>query len=88
MIKQVLTAIGMFVSTVSFSEGSAVPENKDPNQILETQFESEILESCGHLLPATDEYSQCVKIVTIDFTVLPHNQGGGSTCPGPCSTSK
>lgn len=81
MIKKVLTTISMAFSGIGFSQpaGDVAPVTVDPE--LSAQLEAEIKDACGHFLPGTADFKECVQIVTVDFTVFPHNRGG-VVCPG------
>ncbi len=78
MIKKALTFLSMVISGISFSQTASL---SDPS--LTEQLDAEIEASCGHLVPETAEFKECVAIVSIDFTVFPHNKGG-VVCPGQC----
>jgi hypothetical protein len=83
MIKKVLTTFSMLISSIGFSQANPAANSfaTDPDAL--SQFEAEIKESCGHLISNTVAYNECVEIVSIDFTVFPHNRGG-VVCPGQC----
>lgn len=88
MIKRLITTLSMAISSLGFAQ----PIN-DVKDIIESpeqsaDFSAEIIESCGHLTVGSVDYSQCVEIVSIDFTVFPHNAKGGDTCPGSCVDDK
>ncbi|MFO0453270.1 MAG: hypothetical protein ACK52I_32185 [Pseudomonadota bacterium] len=86
MIKKFLTTVGMFVSSASFSQSTTtqVPLSFDPE--MAAQIEAEIQQACGHLVQDEALYKECVAIVTMDFTVIPHNMTNSGGCPGSCDT--
>ena len=88
MIKKVLTTLNVLVSGISFAQPVADMNSSADESDHSYLIEAEIKASCGHLIPGGSDYNECVSIVTMDFTVVPHNQGGTGHCPGGCKSEE
>ena len=87
MIKNFLTAIGMLTSSISFSqEATEVLEMQDP--VIVAQLNADVAEACGNLSLESDDYNQCVQIVSMNFTIIPHNTSAGGVGHDPISSTK
>jgi len=90
MIKKVLTSFGMVLSTFGQAQGTNEANTPAPSEeVTLEQLQMEIFEACKDFLPSREEFDRCVKIVSMDLAIVPHNAGGTKTCEEdqPCNES-
>ncbi len=83
MIKKILAAFGMFWSSISLSQAADLTDDDFKAMSVSDKISEEVKEICSPFLPDSLDFKECVEIVSMDFTVVPHNEGGTGTCPGP-----
>lgn len=82
MIKKILAILGVCFSAIAIAK----PQDSLSAEDALNALNYAIAESCGHITDAS-ELKICVEIVEMDFTVVPHNEGGNPHCPGTCPSS-